>query len=41
MARIGAAKGRLVMDLPGDATLWFKPKLKGDILVSYKRKVVC
>ncbi len=39
-ARIGAAKGRLVMDLPGDATLWFKPKLKGDILVSYKRKVV-
>ena len=39
-ARIAAAKGRLLMDLPGDATLWFKKRLLGDILVSYKRKVV-
>lgn len=40
VARIAAAKGRLLMDLPGDATLWFKPMLQGDILVSYKRKVI-
>jgi lysophospholipase L1-like esterase len=39
-ARIAAGKGKLVMDLPGDATLWFKRRLQGDILVSYKRKVV-
>ena len=39
-ARIAAGKGKLVMDMPGDATLWFKHRLQGDVLVSYKRKVV-
>lgn len=37
---IAAANGVLTMDLAGDATMWFKPELSGNILISYKRKMI-
>ena len=37
---VTAANKRMTMDLAGDATVWFKPKLSGDILISYRRKVL-
>ncbi|SFU98693.1 DUF6250 domain-containing protein [Pseudoduganella namucuonensis] len=37
---IAAEKGKLLMDLAGDATLWFKPALTGDVRISYRRKVL-
>lgn len=32
--------GRLVMDMAGDATVWFRPMLEGDVSVTYRRKVI-
>lgn len=37
---VTASQGKLTVDVAGDATVWFKPGLKGDILISYRRKVV-
>jgi len=37
---IAASKGKLQMNLPGDATLWFKQALKGNVLIAYKRKMI-
>ncbi|WP_228892682.1 DUF6250 domain-containing protein [Pseudoduganella aquatica] len=37
---ITAAGGKLTMDLAGDATVWFKPRLSGDIQISYRRKML-
>ncbi|HEY1148087.1 MAG TPA: DUF6250 domain-containing protein, partial [Pseudoduganella sp.] len=39
-ATIAASKGKLQMNLPGDATLWFKQALKGNVLIAYKRKMI-
>ncbi|WP_395406211.1 DUF6250 domain-containing protein [Pseudoduganella sp. UC29_106] len=39
-ASIAASKGKLQMNLPGDATLWFKQALKGNVLIAYKRKMI-
>lgn len=32
--------GKLVMDVAGGATAWFKPQLEGDVLITFTRKVV-
>lgn len=32
--------GKLIADVQGGATIWFKHKLKGNILIEYERKVV-
>jgi rhamnogalacturonan endolyase len=37
---IGIQGGQLAIDVAGDATLWFKPKLTGNVLISYDRTVV-
>jgi rhamnogalacturonan endolyase len=37
---IGAVGGQLAIDVAGGATLWFKPKLSGNVLISYDRTVV-
>jgi rhamnogalacturonan endolyase len=37
---ISADGGKLTMDLAGDATVWLKPRLSGDILISYRRKML-
>ena len=37
---VAASLGKLTIDVAGDATVWFKPRLRGDILISYRRKVV-
>gem|GEM_PF-172289 len=39
-AVIAASNGKLVMDLPGDATVWFKPRLEGNLLITYRRKAI-
>ncbi|MGO4379621.1 DUF6250 domain-containing protein [Pseudoduganella sp. RAF53_2] len=39
-AQVAVRDGKLMMDLPGDATVWFKPELQGDIQISYKRKMI-
>jgi lysophospholipase L1-like esterase len=39
-ATVAARKGKLLMDLPGDATVWFKPRLKGNVLITYKRRMI-
>jgi len=39
-AKVAARSGKLLMDLPGDATVWFKPRLAGDVLISYKRRMI-
>jgi lysophospholipase L1-like esterase len=39
-AIIAARNGKLLMDLPGDATVWFKQKLKSNVLITYKRKMI-
>src|SRR5688572_1860499 len=31
---------KLSIDVPAGATVWFKKKLKGNILIEYKRKVI-
>lgn len=37
---ITAAGGKLTIDLAGDATLWFKPVLSGDVQISYRRTML-
>lgn len=37
---VTAANKRMTMDLAGDATVWFKPKLSGDILITFRRKML-
>lgn len=32
--------GRLLLDTYGGATIWYRKELKGNILISYKRKVI-
>lgn len=39
-SNISSGKGKLVIDSAAGATLWFKPRLSGDVLISYRRKVV-
>ena len=35
-----AGGGALTIDVAGDATVWFRHKLSGDVVISYKRTVV-
>ena len=37
---IGAHKGKLVMDVAGGATAWFKQPLSGNYVISFRRKVI-
>jgi lysophospholipase L1-like esterase len=37
---VAARKGKLDIDVAGGATVWFKHKLEGDFLISYKRTVL-
>ncbi|CAN7327293.1 DUF6250 domain-containing protein [Pseudoduganella sp. LjRoot289] len=37
---VAASQGKLTVDVAGDATVWFKPRLQGDILISYRRKMM-
>lgn len=37
---IAAGAGALTIDVAGDATVWFRPKLSGDVVISYRRTVV-
>lgn len=39
-SHVEAKDGKLTIDAAGGATVWFKPKLSGNILISYRRKVV-
>lgn len=39
-AHVAAQGGRLVMDMPGDATIWFRPALEGNVSIVYRRKVI-
>lgn len=32
--------GKMVIDVAGGATIWFKKKIKGDVLIQYERKVI-
>ncbi len=38
--KVSTRDGRLVMDMAGDATVWFRPQLEGDVSITYRRKVV-
>jgi rhamnogalacturonan endolyase len=37
---VAAAQGKLTMDVAGDATVWFKPELSGDVQISYRRTML-
>lgn len=37
---VAAAQGKLTIDVAGDATVWFKPKLSGDVQISYRRTML-
>jgi rhamnogalacturonan endolyase len=37
---VTSGQGKLVIDSAAGATVWFKPELSGDVLVTYHRKVV-
>jgi rhamnogalacturonan endolyase len=37
---VTSGQGKLVIDAAAGATVWFKPKLSGDVLITYHRKVV-
>ena len=39
-AHIGVRDGKLVMDVDGGATVWFKQPLSGNFVIRFKRKVV-
>jgi hypothetical protein len=39
-SRVAIEHGKLVMDVGSGATAWFRPKLSGDVLITFKRKVV-
>lgn len=39
-SHVTAGGGRLLIDSAAGATLWFKPKLSGDVLITYRRKVL-
>ena len=39
-ASVKAGSGKMVIDVDGGATVWFKGKLTGNIMIEYKRKVV-
>lgn len=37
---VAAAQGKLTVDVAGDATVWFKPALSGDVQISYRRTML-
>jgi rhamnogalacturonan endolyase len=37
---VSAGGGKLVIDVAGGATVWFRHKLSGNVLISYRRKVI-
>lgn len=37
---VSASARALTIDVAGDATVWFRPKLSGDVLISYRRTVL-
>ena len=37
---VSVAGGKLLIDAAGGATVWFKQKLEGDVLISFTRKVM-
>jgi hypothetical protein len=39
-SRVGAGQGKLTIDAAAGATVWFKPRLSGDLLITYRRKVL-
>lgn len=39
-SNIASGHGKLVIDSAAGATVWFKPKLSGDVLISFHRKVL-
>ena len=39
-SRVAAGDGKLTIDAKAGATVWFKPRLSGDVLITYRRKVV-
>lgn len=39
-SKIDLIDGKLVIDVDGGTTVWLNKKLKGDILIEYKRKVI-
>lgn len=39
-AKIATGNRRLVIDVPGGATVWLKRKLSGNVLIEYRRTVV-
>lgn len=40
ISTVTARKEKLVMDVAGGATVWFRKKLEGDLLITFKRKVL-
>jgi hypothetical protein len=39
-SRVSADQGKLTIDAAAGATVWFRPRLSGDVLISYRRKVL-
>lgn len=39
-SRVAAAKGRLVIDVDSGATVWLRHQLAGNVLITYKRRVL-
>lgn len=39
-SKINITDGKLVIDVDGGTTVWLNKKLKGDLLIEYKRKVI-
>ena len=39
-SKVASGARALTIDVAGDATVWFRPKLSGDVLISYRRTVV-
>lgn len=39
-SRVAIDDGKLVIDVGSGATVWFRPRLAGDVLITYKRKVL-
>jgi len=40
ISTVAASKEKLVIDVAGGATVWFQKKLEGDLLITFKRKVL-
>lgn len=39
-SKVSVEKGKLLIDVNGGATVWFKNKLSGNIMITYNRKVI-